>query len=235
MGNRLSQADAEAKAEAEAEAEAERRCRSEATRKAEVDCKLPHNYEAIIKDSDSPVDVSSKAKLYEQLHNGVFLNGRRKKYWVDERGNNCFMLFANDLLITWADTNRYWRWVDLQTSDGLMSVAELISVCWLEVHGRFNTANLSPNVRYEVAYLIMLDEIAFGWEVPINLRIKFCDGSRQECRENLKEKPRKQWIQIPVGEVEECMGEIEFSLFEYESGRWKCGLIIKGVIIHPKM
>ena len=39
---------------------------------------LPHNYEAILKDADSPVDMSSMDKLLSQLHAGVFLNQKRK-------------------------------------------------------------------------------------------------------------------------------------------------------------
>lgn len=34
--------------------------------------KLPHNYEAIIKDADSPVDNSSTEKLYNHPRGGVF-------------------------------------------------------------------------------------------------------------------------------------------------------------------
>lgn len=40
--------------------------------------KLPWNYEAIIEDADSPIDKSSKEKLYDQLCSGVFLNQKRK-------------------------------------------------------------------------------------------------------------------------------------------------------------
>lgn len=53
--------------------------------------KLPHNCEAIINDnSDSPIDKSSPEKVYEQLHAGVYLNGRRK---VSDFSNNCILAF----------------------------------------------------------------------------------------------------------------------------------------------
>lgn len=46
--------------------------------KRSVKSKLPHNCEAILKNnSDFPIDNSSIHKLYEQLHVGVFLNGRK--------------------------------------------------------------------------------------------------------------------------------------------------------------
>lgn len=40
--------------------------------------KLPHNYEAILKDADMQIDKSSMEKLYEQLYAGVFLNKKQK-------------------------------------------------------------------------------------------------------------------------------------------------------------
>lgn len=44
----------------------------------EAEVKLPHMYEAIVKDADSPIDKSSVDKLYDQLCYGVFLNQKSK-------------------------------------------------------------------------------------------------------------------------------------------------------------
>lgn len=122
-------------------------------------------------------------------------------------------------------------------SDENLAVAELLSVCWLEVHGRFELANLSPGRIYEVVFVVMLKDPAYGWEIPVNLRLTLPDGSKQEHKENLMEKPRGKWIEIPAGEIKsstEKTGEMEFSLYEYEGGKWKKGLLIKGVKIQPK-
>lgn len=51
---------------------------SEITRAEEEKVALPHNYEAILKDADSPIDKSSPEKIYEQLYGGVFLNQKKK-------------------------------------------------------------------------------------------------------------------------------------------------------------
>lgn len=83
----------------------------------------------------------------------------------------------------------------------------------------------------------MLKDPACGWEVPVNLRLLFPNGTKQEHKENLIVKPRNQWIEIPVGEFEstpEIAGEMEISMYEYEGGEWKKGLVVKGVIIRPK-
>ncbi|KAG8385123.1 hypothetical protein BUALT_Bualt03G0009000 [Buddleja alternifolia] len=200
---------------------------------------LPHNNEDILKHADSPIDRSSTKKLLEQLYSGVFLNGKRKKYWVEKESNrNCFILFARDLLITWAEDNRFWHWPLLnESSDESLAVAELLNVCWLEVHGRFEIAHLSPGTLYEVVFVVQLKDSAYGWEVPVNLRLTLPDGSRQEQKQNLMAKPRGQWIEIPAGEFKastDKAGEMEFSLYEYEGGKWKRGLLIKEVSIRPK-
>ncbi|XP_059436630.1 protein PHLOEM PROTEIN 2-LIKE A1 [Corylus avellana] len=160
--------------------------------------------------------------------------------WVDKKSNNnCFFLYAKNLKITWADSagdNGYWRWSKIEeTSNTMVDAAELLHVCWLEVHGKFETRQLSPGTTYEVAFVIMLKDPACGWEVPVNVRLVLPDGNKQERKENLMKRPRGEWIEIPVGEfVVEEAGYIEFSMYEYEGGKWKGGLVIKGVAIRPK-
>ncbi|CAI9782229.1 unnamed protein product [Fraxinus pennsylvanica] len=201
---------------------------------------LPHNCDNILKDADTPVDKSLTNNLYDQLRAGVFLNQKRKKYWVERESNiNCFMLFAQDLLITWSDDKRYWHWSMLkESSDECFAVAELLNVCWLDVHGKFDTANLSPGIMYEVVFVVMLKDPAYGWEVPVNVRLTLPDGSTQQQKVKLMEKPRGQWIEIPAGELKtsshQNVGEMEISLYEYEGGKWKRGLMVKGVVIRPK-
>lgn len=209
------------------------------TTRPPAELKLPHNCEILLKDADLLVDKSSTQKLYDQLYAGVFLNQKRKKYWIENKSNaNCFMLYARNLSITWSEDNRFWHWPYLKEScDVFVDVVELRNVCWLEVHGKFEASMLSPGVLYEFAFVVMLKDPAYGWEVPVNLRLTFPDGSKQEHKQNLMEKPRGQWIEIGVGEFmasQEKLGEIDFSLYEYEGGKWKKGLVIKGVAIRPK-
>ncbi|KDP23149.1 hypothetical protein JCGZ_00141 [Jatropha curcas] len=205
----------------------------------EPELKLPYNYESILREADSVIDKSSADKLYDQLCNGVFLNQKKKKYWVEKKSNgNCFFLFARALSITWAEDNRFWHWpCHYETSDAFVEVAELLNVCWLEIHGKFDTTKLSSIFLYEVAFVIMLKDCAYGWEVPVNTRITLPNGIKQEHKQNLATKPRGRWIEIPVGEFitsPENVGEIEVSLYEYEGGKWKKGLVVKGIIIRPK-
>ncbi|GKE35662.1 putative F-box protein PP2-B12, partial [Tanacetum coccineum] len=80
-------------------------------------------------------------------------------------GKKCYMLAARDLSIVWGDTPRYWRWVSVPESR-FAEVAELMSVCWLEVHGKIDTSLLSKDTHY-VAYLVYkLSPDVYGFEHP---------------------------------------------------------------------
>lgn len=84
----------------------------------------------------------------------------------------------------------------------------------------------------------MIKDPAYGWDVPMNIRLKKSDGSKQERKEILEAKPRGQWVEIPVGDFvvhdRENSGEIEFSMYECEGGMWKKGMFLKGLVIRPK-
>ncbi|XP_050369075.1 lectin-like isoform X1 [Argentina anserina] len=198
---------------------------------------LPHNFEAIVKDADTPINKSPE-HLFGHLYAGILLNQKRKKYWVDKKSNNCFMVYPRDLKITWAEDNRYWRWPSLEeTSNVFIDAAELLNVCWLEVHGKIDSTKLSPGTLYEVVFIVMLKAAANNWKVPVNVRLTLPDGNKQGRKAELNKIPREQWTEIPIGEFKASpglSGNIEFSMYEYDDGKWKSGLLIRGVAIRPK-
>ncbi|XP_050369076.1 lectin-like isoform X2 [Argentina anserina] len=161
-----------------------------------------------------------------------------QKYWVDKKSNNCFMVYPRDLKITWAEDNRYWRWPSLEeTSNVFIDAAELLNVCWLEVHGKIDSTKLSPGTLYEVVFIVMLKAAANNWKVPVNVRLTLPDGNKQGRKAELNKIPREQWTEIPIGEFKASpglSGNIEFSMYEYDDGKWKSGLLIRGVAIRPK-
>ncbi|KAJ6386646.1 hypothetical protein OIU78_016553 [Salix suchowensis] len=109
--------------------------------------KLPHNYESILRDADSPVDRSSVDKLYNQLNTGVFLNQKRKKYWVEKKFySNCFMLFAKDLSITWGGDTRYWKWPSLCETGAYHICVTSSNSCHL--HFQESSMFSSPNHQF---------------------------------------------------------------------------------------
>ncbi|KAL0687786.1 hypothetical protein Bca4012_087463 [Brassica carinata] len=121
---------------------------------------------------------------------------------------------------------------------GVEAVA-LKNVCWLDITGKFDTKNLTPGITYEVVFKVKLEDPAYGWDTPVNIKLVLPDGNHkpQEQKVSLTEIPRYQWVDIIVGEFKpekNSAGEIVFSMYEHESGLWKKGLFLKGVEICPK-
>ncbi|PQQ14593.1 protein PHLOEM PROTEIN 2-LIKE A1-like [Prunus yedoensis var. nudiflora] len=128
--------------------------------------------------------------------------------YLDQKSNKCFLVYAKALDITWSGDPRHWRSVQ-ETSDGPTEAAELLK----------------------------MQAKAYGWDVPVNLKLTVPHASDNRwSKVNLADKAREQWIEIPIGNFiasPQKPGDLEFSLYEYD-GRWKSGLVIKGVVVRPK-
>ncbi|KAK3430342.1 hypothetical protein EUGRSUZ_E01883 [Eucalyptus grandis] len=69
---------------------------------------------------------------------------------------------------------------------------------WIEIKaGELSTTKhkegkmeLSPGTTYEVAFVILMRSSGDGWQIPVNIRLTLPDGTKQEHKENLMEKPR---------------------------------------------
>ncbi|PIA33886.1 hypothetical protein AQUCO_03900026v1 [Aquilegia coerulea] len=227
----------------------------EHTKPVPIAPKLPYNCLNIIKEADSRilsefrltdkfyVNFILKEKICEHLHHGVFLNGKRKKYWIEkESGYNCFMLYARDLNILGSYDPDRWKWsnvIEASSSDGdiFVEVAELLDGGHLHVQGKFNTSNLSPNTMYEIIFVVkMLNDPSFGWEIPVYFSLTLPNGETKGHNETLLEKPKGQWIELQVGEFYTSLDEtreMKFSMIEQKLTIKKGGVIIKGVIIRP--
>ncbi|XP_031392184.1 protein PHLOEM PROTEIN 2-LIKE A1-like [Punica granatum] len=155
----------------------------------------PGDYKAILKEADTPLNKKnlSMKNMYDHHYSGIFLNQMKEKFWVEKSSSKkCFMLFARGLSITWADTPEYWHWKSVQEAtprDEIIEVAELLNVCWLGVHGKYEISRLSPETNYGVVFVIMQKDPAYGWDVPVNIRLILPDGTKRESRENLMERP----------------------------------------------
>ncbi|KAL3749265.1 hypothetical protein ACJRO7_010378 [Eucalyptus globulus] len=196
----------------------------------------PHNFVAILKDADELIDPFSK-EVCEQLYNGVLLNNKKKKYWVDEESNkNCFMVLAKDLTIVWGENTEFWKWNTIQeTSDLEIEVAVLQKVCWLEVRGKFRTISLAPMTKYEIAFVVKITDSHYNWDDPVKFTVTLPNGKKEECFKSLRRVPQEGWKHIPVCKFvmsPENVGEVTFALDEHVL-KWKSGLVIKGVSFQP--
>ncbi|KAL4574676.1 hypothetical protein LXL04_021512 [Taraxacum kok-saghyz] len=131
---------------------------------------LPLDYqkivaEAEVEDGGCSLSFSSKKQLYLRLcDRPLIIDGGNKSFSLDKKtGKKCYMLAARDLSIVWGDTPRYWRWISSPESR-FTEVAELISVCWFEVHGRISTSMLSPNTTYVAFIVFKSTSETYGFE-----------------------------------------------------------------------
>ncbi|KAK7376340.1 hypothetical protein VNO78_34806 [Psophocarpus tetragonolobus] len=164
--------------------------RSAADSDAVWDRFLPSDYDTLISQSSS-FSLPSKKHLYLFLtQKPLLLDDGKKSFQLDKiYGKKCYMLSARALFIVWGDTPRYWRWISLPDAR-FAEVAELVSVCWLEIRGWINSGMLSPDTLYG-AYIVFKPssagtygfdyqsiEVSIGIDGDTQRRTVFLDGER---------------------------------------------------------
>lgn len=192
--------------------------------------------------ADSSIGVE---ELCNRIYGGVLMKDKKQdykqKFWVDEDlEKNCFLLLAKKLSIVWIGDERYWGWINeaeqCYNGEEDIPVAKLLSVCWLQISGKFRTIKLSPKTTYEVVFVVKMSKNSRGWHSPLNLYLTLPDKTRLGRIENLEGKQKEKWMDILVGTfvtAPENVGEISFSLFQ-TADHWKSGLLVKGVVLRPK-
>ncbi|KAF8394604.1 hypothetical protein HHK36_020818 [Tetracentron sinense] len=123
---------------------------------------LPSDYQEILSRSVSPVQFSSKKDLFFHLCDPFLIDGGNKSFALEKSsGRKCNILSARELSITWGNDPMDWSWKSLPESR-FSEVAELRTICQLEIHGKIYTGMLTPNTTY-AAYLIMkISDRAYG-------------------------------------------------------------------------
>lgn len=106
---------------------------------------------------------------------------------------------------------------------------------WLLIQGRFKTRGLSLHTTYEVAFVVKLNRTDSERPPEVELELHLPDGTKQTYKENLGQR-QEEWINLRAGEFEmgpKTVGTISFTL-QGTPNPQKTGLILKGVLIHPK-
>ncbi|EYU32966.1 hypothetical protein MIMGU_mgv1a019579mg [Erythranthe guttata] len=135
---------------------------------------LPPDYGEIVSGSNSPVAAySTKKELYFLLcESPLLLDGGKLSFRLDNStGKKCYMMCSRELQITWADNSMYWTWTSLPDSR-FAEVAELQSVCWLEIRAIFKVQMLSPGTVYEAYLVFKLSEEHYGLDCYSKASIK---------------------------------------------------------------
>ncbi|KAJ4943994.1 hypothetical protein NE237_014262 [Protea cynaroides] len=142
---------------------------------------LPSNIELILSSSVSSFLPNFSSKKEQFLHlcdNPLLIDDGTMTFALEKcSGKKCYMIGAKELSITWGDNPNYWSWPSLPESR-FSEVAELLSVCWLDLCGRIETRLLSPDTTY-VAYLVLkLTTNVSGFDYyPVELSVKLASES----------------------------------------------------------
>ncbi|XP_004138901.1 F-box protein PP2-B10 [Cucumis sativus] len=108
---------------------------------------------------------SSKKQLYLHLCRfPVLIHGGAKSFSLDKKtGKKCYMISPRQLSIVWGDVPRYWRWSSTPEAR-FGEVAELVSVCWLEIRGKIETEMLSPGTLYSAHLVFKPTTSSYGFQ-----------------------------------------------------------------------
>ncbi|CAI9778241.1 unnamed protein product [Fraxinus pennsylvanica] len=220
---------------------------------------LPSDYQDIIARSVSPLVYSSKKELYFHLCDSpILLDGGKLSFRLSKTsGKKCFMLCAKELRIL-VEAPQHWTWKTLAESR-FAEVAELLDVCWLDIHGKMQTRMLSPKTNYGAYLVFKLLENSYGFNSPLKASVKLVQHGigenntvclKQPIRRHgrlrrpvlqfdgwLPKERRDGWMEIELGEYFNDggdEGDIQMQLFDIEKLHWKHGLIVEGIELRPK-
>uniref|UniRef100_A0A1J3CB64 Protein PHLOEM PROTEIN 2-LIKE A6 n=1 Tax=Noccaea caerulescens TaxID=107243 RepID=A0A1J3CB64_NOCCA len=146
------------------------------------------------------------------------------------------MVYARDIEITHSEKPENWTWRQIE---GAIEVAELKEVYWLDIRGNLNTRSLIPETKYEVVFVVKLQNNALGWEDPVNLSLKLVMRDKSEnLMENtvcLDDYISNDWVNIIAGDFvappKDAPAKIFFTMYQYDDNIRKTGLVVKGVAI----
>uniref|UniRef100_A0A7N2L547 Phloem protein 2 n=1 Tax=Quercus lobata TaxID=97700 RepID=A0A7N2L547_QUELO len=119
-----------------------------------------------------------------------------------------------------------------------IEVAELKKAycSWLEISGKIETIDLSPQTLYEIVFVIKIEDPSV-WDFMVRLVIVTPSKKWLSRYENLKGKPSNEWFEILVGEYRTSPGDVglvELRMEEYTSKLSKRGISVQCAIIRPK-
>ncbi|KAG9446785.1 hypothetical protein H6P81_012913 [Aristolochia fimbriata] len=139
---------------------------------------LPTDYSDILSRAVAPPEYASKKELYFALCDSILIDDGKKVFWLEKStGKKRYMLSAAEIAITWGNglTPQYWDRVDFPESR-FGQVAELFSVCWLEIKGKFESGFLSHKTTYAVYLILKFRGENYGLDhTPAEMKVKLGD------------------------------------------------------------
>ncbi|CAN4111035.1 unnamed protein product [Withania somnifera] len=210
---------------------------------AELDCVwdafLPSDWQDIASNSVTPLKLSSRKELFFYLCNSILIDGGNKSFALDKStGKKSYVISAKELSILYGDEPDHWNWKNNPESR-FTEVAELKTICRLEIQGKMKTGDLSPNTTYGAYVLMKISDGSFGLDsIPSEISISVGDeesvsssaylrhprNKKKEQMESLLYRNRVETLKARVNKGEERMpreradGWLEIELGEFFNG-----------------
>ncbi|XP_065854627.1 F-box protein PP2-B15-like [Euphorbia lathyris] len=177
---------------------------------------LPPDYLDTISRLTSPWSWKTKKELFFRSCDPHFIDIGRKIISLDKStGKKVHVLSSRELSISWATNPLYWSWKSYIHSR-FSEVAELRTICWLQINGKFNTENLSPKTLYGAYLIVKFASRAYGLDtLPSEVFVKVGNFISQ-AKIFLRRRQRK--IENSEKNVR-ILNRIEASRFNDESNR----------------
>ncbi|URE40301.1 F-box protein [Musa troglodytarum] len=151
-------------------------CRSAVVSKAFYSCTgtdalwerfLPSDYAEILSRAVNPVEFSSsKKELYFGLCKPILIDGGKLSFHLERStGGKCYMVPSRNMWMEWGNEWRHWRRIS-HSDSRFGEVAELVSVCWLQITDRINNGLLSKKTWYTAYIVFKLTSDAYGLNAP---------------------------------------------------------------------
>nr|GEX96215.1 hypothetical protein [Tanacetum cinerariifolium] len=138
---------------------------------------LPADLPRILSRSHTQLKISSKKDLFFQLCDSILIDGGVRSFSLNKvSGKKCCVLSARALTISLSNESNHWTWTT-NFSSRFHEVIELKTISNIELEGRINTEDLSPNTTYGAYLKIKVSDNAFGLNsIPSEISV-----SRSEC------------------------------------------------------
>ncbi|XP_009596287.1 F-box protein PP2-B13-like [Nicotiana tabacum] len=134
---------------------------------------LPCDWQDITRKSVTLLKYSTKRELFLCLCNSILIEGGNKSFALDKStGKKSYVISANELSILYGDEPDHWNWKTIPESR-FAEVAELRTICRLEIQGKMKTGELSPNTIYGAYLLMKISDGSFGLDsIPTEISVR---------------------------------------------------------------
>ncbi|XP_031095827.1 F-box protein PP2-B13-like [Ipomoea triloba] len=164
---------------------------------------LPSDYAQIVAKSTVPLKFSSKKDLFLQLCNSILIDDGNKSFALEKStGLKSYMLSARELSIRYGYAPDHWAWKYTPESR-FAEVAELKTICRLEIQGKIRTETLSPNTKYGAYMVMKMTDGAFGLDaIPCEMSVAVGNDTEATGGTAYLRKPAevvaKQWLEYAL-------------------------------------